>query len=192
MYISTPIRFSAKSASTESDVLTKSKPEHEAMVCAVWCISSRDDKGALIGVLQSSLSAAMWLMIDRNADVVMCSGRMSVGKKVSFPGCAVGQLSAGRVACGGGECVLDFGTSGIRCRDGSGRCKSSWQVLKMAEEAVVLIDVRTLSLSGYLMVDWKVARTLLGCPNTVLGSICRTAEIVRPSLNLWSSRRHPF
>ena len=77
-------------------------------------------------------------------------------------------------------------------RNGSGRHKSCWLLLQIAGEEVVLVHLRTLSLSRCLMSGWKVIETLSDESDSISEAIRETGQIVGPTLALWSSRRHPF
>ena len=53
-------------------------------------------------------------------------------------------------------------------------------------------DGRGSGLGRCPMFQWKVVRTMSEYSDTVSDAICEKAEIGRPTLDLWSSRRHAF
>ena len=62
----------------------------------------------------------------------------------------------------------------------------------IAGDEVVVVHLRTLSLSGYLMLECKVVETLSDESDSISPAIRESGQIVGPTLALWSSRRHPF
>ena len=89
----------------------------------------------------------------------------------------------GRERVEGAGCVGVVRCANRRCV-GSGRRKSSLCILKIAGDEVVLLHRRTLSLSGYLMLGWKVVDTLSDEADSKSEAIRETGQIIEPTLAL--------